>query len=81
MYGVDEFNAIINPPEAGILAVGAIKDAPVVVDGQLKVGKVMRLTLSVDHRVYYGVTGAQFLGEVKRLVENPVSLVMPIAAE
>ena len=41
----------------------------------------MRLTLSVDHRVYYGVTGAQFLGEVKRLVENPVSLVMPIAAE
>jgi len=78
MYGVDEFNAIINPPEAGILAVGAIKDAPVVVDGQLKVGKVMRLTLSVDHRVYYGVTGAQFLGEVKRLIENPVSLVMPV---
>jgi pyruvate dehydrogenase E2 component (dihydrolipoamide acetyltransferase) len=81
MYGVDEFNAIINPPEAGILAVGAIKDAPVVVDGQLKVGKVMRLTLSVDHRVYYGVTGAQFLGEVKRLIENPVSLVMPITTE
>ncbi len=78
MYGVDEFSAIINPPEAGILAVGAIKDAPVVVDGQLAVGKVMRLTLSVDHRVYYGVTGAQFLGEVKRLIENPVSLVMPI---
>jgi pyruvate dehydrogenase E2 component (dihydrolipoamide acetyltransferase) len=78
MYGVDEFLAIINPPEAGILAVGAIKDAPVVVDGQLAVGKVMRLTLSVDHRVYYGVTGAQFLGEVKRLIENPVSLVMPI---
>jgi pyruvate dehydrogenase E2 component (dihydrolipoamide acetyltransferase) len=81
MYGVDEFNAIINPPEAGILAVGAIKDAPVVVEGQLKVGKVMRLTLSVDHRVYYGVTGAQFLGEVKRLIENPVSLVMPIQEE
>ena len=81
MYGVDEFSAIINPPEAGILAVGAIKDAPVVVDGQLAVGKVMRLTLSVDHRVYYGVTGAQFLGEVKRLIENPVSLVMPIPEE
>jgi len=81
MYGVDEFNAIINPPEAGILAVGAIKDAPIVVDGQLRVGKVMRLTLSVDHRVYYGVTGAQFLGEVKRLIENPVSLVMPVSAE
>jgi pyruvate dehydrogenase E2 component (dihydrolipoamide acetyltransferase) len=81
MYGVDEFSAIINPPEAGILAVGAIKDAPVVVDGQLRVGKVMRLTLSVDHRVYYGVTGAQFLGEVKRLIENPVSLVMPVTEE
>jgi pyruvate dehydrogenase E2 component (dihydrolipoamide acetyltransferase) len=79
MYGVDEFQAIINPPEAGILAVGAIKDAPVVVDGQLRVGKVMRMTLSVDHRVFYGVTGAQFLSEVKRLIENPVALVLPPA--
>lgn len=79
MYGVDEFNAIINPPEAGILAVGAIKDAPVVVDGQLRVGKVMRMTLSVDHRVFYGVTGAQFVSEVKRLIESPVSLVLPPA--
>ena len=77
MYGVDEFNAIINPPESGILAVGAIKDAPIVVDGQLRVGKVMRMTLSVDHRVFYGVTGAQFLGEVRRLIENPVALVVP----
>ncbi len=79
MYGVDEFQAIINPPEAGILAVGAIKDAPVVIDGQLRVGKVMRMTLSVDHRVFYGVTGAQFLSEVKRLIESPVSLVLPPA--
>ncbi len=77
MYGVDEFSAIINPPEAAILAVGAIKDAPIVVDGELRVGKVMRMTLSVDHRVFYGVTGAQFLGEVKRLIENPVALVIP----
>jgi pyruvate dehydrogenase E2 component (dihydrolipoamide acetyltransferase) len=77
MYGVDEFNAIINPPESAILAVGAIKDAPVVEDGRVTVGKVMRMTLSVDHRVFYGATAAQFMAEVKRLVENPVSLVLP----
>lgn len=77
MYGVDEFNAIINPPEAAILAVGAIKDAPVVENGTLAVGKVMRMTLSVDHRVFYGATAAQFMAEVKRLIENPVSLLVP----
>jgi pyruvate dehydrogenase E2 component (dihydrolipoamide acetyltransferase) len=77
MYGVDEFNAIINPPEAAILAVGAIKDAPVVEDGRITVGKVMRMTLSVDHRVFYGATAAQFMAEVKRLIENPVSLLLP----
>jgi pyruvate dehydrogenase E2 component (dihydrolipoamide acetyltransferase) len=76
MYGVDEFNAIINPPESAILAVGAIKDAPVVEDGQLRVGKVMRMTLSVDHRVFYGTTAAQFMAELKRLIENPVSLLV-----
>jgi pyruvate dehydrogenase E2 component (dihydrolipoamide acetyltransferase) len=77
MYGVDEFSAIINPPESAILAVGMIKDAPVVEDGRLTVGKVMRMTLSVDHRVFYGATAAQFMAEVKRLIENPVSLVVP----
>ena len=77
MYGVDEFNAIINPPESAILAVGAIKDVPVVEDGRVTVGKVMRMTLSVDHRVFYGATAAQFMAEVKRLVENPVSLLVP----
>jgi pyruvate dehydrogenase E2 component (dihydrolipoamide acetyltransferase) len=77
MYGVDEFSAIINPPESAILAVGTIKDAPVVEDGRLAVGKVMRMTLSVDHRVFYGATAAQFMAEVKRLIENPVSLVVP----
>jgi pyruvate dehydrogenase E2 component (dihydrolipoamide acetyltransferase) len=76
MYGVDEFNAIINPPESAILAVGAIRDAPVVEDGRLGVGKVMRMTLSVDHRVFYGATAAQFMAELKRLVENPVSLLV-----
>jgi pyruvate dehydrogenase E2 component (dihydrolipoyllysine-residue acetyltransferase) len=77
MYGVDEFTAIINPPEAAILAVGAIKDAPVVEDGRIVAGKVMRMTLSVDHRVFYGATAAQFMAEVKRLIENPVTLVVP----
>ena len=76
MYGVDEFVAIINPPEAGILAVGAIKDVPIVDDGKIVPGKVMRMTLSVDHRVFYGQTAAQFMAEVKRLIENPVTLVV-----
>jgi pyruvate dehydrogenase E2 component (dihydrolipoamide acetyltransferase) len=77
MYGVDEFTAIINPPEAAILAVGAIKDAAVVEDGRVVAGKVMRMTLTVDHRVFYGATAAQFMAEVKRLIENPVTLVVP----
>jgi pyruvate dehydrogenase E2 component (dihydrolipoamide acetyltransferase) len=77
MFGVDEFTAIINPPEAAILAVGAIKDAAVVDDGKVVVGKVMRMTLTVDHRVFYGATAAQFMAEVKRLLENPVTLVVP----
>ena len=77
MYGVDEFVAIINPPEAAILAVGAIKDVPVIEDGRIVPGKVMRMTLSVDHRVFYGATAAQFMAEVRRLVENPVTLVVP----
>jgi pyruvate dehydrogenase E2 component (dihydrolipoamide acetyltransferase) len=77
MFGVDEFTAIINPPEAAILAVGAIKDVPVVEDGRIVPGKVMRMTLSVDHRVFYGATAAQFMAEVKRLLENPVTLLVP----
>ena len=81
MYGVDEFQAIINPPESAIVAVGGIKDAPVVEDGVVKIGKVMRMTISVDHRVFYGATAAEFMAEVKRLLENPVSLVMPPSEE
>ncbi|TMD89763.1 MAG: 2-oxo acid dehydrogenase subunit E2 [Chloroflexi bacterium] len=77
MYGVDEFVAIINPPEAAILAVGAIKEVPVVDGGRIVPGKVMRMTLSVDHRVFYGATAAQFMAEVKHLIENPVTLVVP----
>ena len=77
MFGVDEFTAIINPPEAAILAVGTVKEVPVVEDGRIVVGQVMRMTLSVDHRVFYGMTAAQFLAEVKRLIENPVTLLAP----
>jgi pyruvate dehydrogenase E2 component (dihydrolipoamide acetyltransferase) len=77
MYGVDEFVAIINPPEAAILAVGTIKDVPLVEDGHIVPGKVMRMTLTVDHRVFYGATAAQFMAEIKRLLENPVTLVVP----
>src|SRR5258708_6876024 len=77
MFGVDEFVAIINPPEAAILAVGAIKDVPGIEDGRIVPGKVMRMTLSVDHRVFYGATAAQFMAEVKRLIENPVTLLVP----
>jgi len=76
MFGVDEFTAIINPPEAAILAVGAIKDVPVVEGGRIVPGKVMRMTLSVDHRVFYGATAALFMDEVKRLIENPVTLLV-----
>jgi pyruvate dehydrogenase E2 component (dihydrolipoamide acetyltransferase) len=76
MFGVDEFTAIINPPEAAILAVGAIKDVPVVEGSNIVPGKVMRMTLSVDHRVFYGATAAQFMAEVKRLIESPVTLLV-----
>ncbi len=76
MYGVDEFVAIINPPEAAILAVGAIREAPVAEDGRIVAGKLMRMTLTVDHRVFYGATAAQFMAEVKRLLESPVTLLV-----
>ncbi|HKV31118.1 MAG TPA: dihydrolipoamide acetyltransferase family protein [Candidatus Dormibacteraeota bacterium] len=76
MYDVDQFTAIINPPDSGILAVGAIQEKAVVKDGQVVPGKRMRVTLSVDHRVFYGVTAAQFLQEVKRLLQSPMALVL-----
>jgi len=76
MYDVDQFTAIINPPDSGILAIGSIEDKPVVKDGQVVPGKRMRVTLSVDHRVFYGVTAAQFLQEVKRLLQSPMALVL-----
>jgi pyruvate dehydrogenase E2 component (dihydrolipoamide acetyltransferase) len=75
MLGIDEFTAIINPPEAAILAVGAVEDKAVVVDGTLQVRKRMRVTMSCDHRVIDGALGAQFLQTLRRLIENPLMLV------
>ena len=71
---VDEFFAIINPPESGILSVGTIRERPIVRDGQLAVSPTMMVGLSADHRVYSGAIAAQFLGELKRLLENPLTL-------
>ena len=77
MFGITDFAAVVNLPEAAILAIGAVTDRAVVADGQVMAGKLMQMTLSVDHRVLYGADGAQFLAEVRRLLENPVSLVLP----
>jgi pyruvate dehydrogenase E2 component (dihydrolipoamide acetyltransferase) len=76
MYDVEHFGAIINPPEAAILAVGTIRQRPVVVDGQLSVGHRMQVTLSGDHRAVDGATAAQFLQIVKRLLEQPLALML-----
>ena len=74
MFGIEEFTAIINPPDACILAVGAIKEVPVVKNGQVVPGKIMKVTLSCDHRVVDGATGAAFLQTLKMMLENPVTM-------
>ena len=76
MYDVVEFSAIINPPEGAILAVGSVRRVPVVDDGGLGVGRRMALTLSCDHRAMDGAMGARFLQDVKRLLEEPLRLVV-----
>jgi len=76
MFGIDQFTAIINPPEAGILAIGGVEEKPVVVDGQLEVRSRMRVTMSCDHRVIDGATGAKFLQTVRQYIENPLSLII-----
>ncbi len=76
MYGVSNFAAIINPPQAGILAVAAGQQRPVVKDGALAIATVMTCTLSVDHRVVDGALGAEWLAEFKRIVEDPLSLLL-----
>ena len=76
MFDVESFTAIIYPPHAAILAVGSVKQVPVVRDGELSVGTMMKATLSTDHRVADGAEAAQFLMEIKRVLENPVSLLL-----
>lgn len=76
MFGIDEFTAIINPPEAAILAVGAIAAKPVVRNDQIVVRQIMRVTMSCDHRVIDGATGAKFLQTFKKILENPLYLVV-----
>ncbi|WP_026956966.1 pyruvate dehydrogenase complex dihydrolipoamide acetyltransferase [Algoriphagus vanfongensis] len=76
MFGIDEFTAIINPPDACILAVGGIKETVIVKDGQMKVGNVMKVTLSCDHRVVDGAVGSAFLLTLKGLLEDPVRILI-----
>jgi pyruvate dehydrogenase E2 component (dihydrolipoamide acetyltransferase) len=74
MFGIEQFTAIINPPEAGIIAIGAIEDKAVVVSGAVEVRKRMRLTMSCDHRVIDGALGARFLQTLRKLIESPLSM-------
>jgi pyruvate dehydrogenase E2 component (dihydrolipoamide acetyltransferase) len=76
MYGIDSFSAVINPPHAGILAVGAITEKPVARDGEITTAHLMSMTLACDHRILYGTDGAQFLGRIRALLEEPVSLAL-----
>ncbi|MEL7834041.1 pyruvate dehydrogenase complex dihydrolipoamide acetyltransferase [Fodinibius sp. Rm-B-1B1-1] len=76
MFGIEEFTAIINPPNACILAVGAIREVPVVEDGEIVPGKRMKVTLSSDHRIVDGVVAAKFLNTLKSMLENPLGLVL-----
>jgi pyruvate dehydrogenase E2 component (dihydrolipoamide acetyltransferase) len=76
MFGVEEFTAIINTPDACILAVGGIKETAIVKNGQLAVGNIMKVTLSCDHRVVDGATGAAFLKTLKGLLEDPVRILI-----
>jgi pyruvate dehydrogenase E2 component (dihydrolipoamide acetyltransferase) len=76
MYDVEEFSAIINPPEGAILAVGSVLQKPVVEDGEIRVGRRMKMTIACDHRVMDGAMGARFLQDVKRLLEEPLRLLV-----
>jgi pyruvate dehydrogenase E2 component (dihydrolipoamide acetyltransferase) len=75
MMQIEQFTAIINPPECGILAIGTLEDKAVVVNGDLAVRKRLRVTMSCDHRVIDGAIGARFLQDLRRLIENPLMLV------
>jgi pyruvate dehydrogenase E2 component (dihydrolipoamide acetyltransferase) len=76
MFGIDEFDAVINMGQAAILAVGAIRESPAVREGEVVPAQLMKATLSCDHRILYGAEGAEFLARVKTLLEEPVSLAL-----
>ena len=76
MYGIQSFVAVINPPQAAILAVGAMAPTPVVRDGEVTVRNIMRLTLACDHRILYGADAAEFLGRIRERLENPLQLAL-----
>ncbi len=76
MLGIHEFTAVINPPEAGILAVGGVEDTPVVVDGEIQVRPRMRMTMSCDHRVIDGALGARFLATLRGMLEEPATILL-----
>lgn len=76
MFGVEEFSGIINPPEAAILAIGAVAQRPIVVDDEIRVAQMMKATLSTDHRVADGAQAARFMQDLKMLLENPANLLL-----
>jgi len=76
MFGVRDFVAVVNPPQAAILAVGGVEELPVVHDGQVVIGKRMAITLSCDHRVLYGATAAAFLARIRELLQDPLGLLL-----
>jgi pyruvate dehydrogenase E2 component (dihydrolipoamide acetyltransferase) len=76
MFDIDQFTAVINPPEAGIIAVGSIVQKPVAEDGKIEIRRRLRLTMSCDHRVIDGATGAAFLKTLKQMLENPLAMVL-----
>ena len=76
MFGIEEFTAIINPPDSCIMAVGGIKETAIVKNGELTVGNIMKVTLSCDHRVVDGAVGSAFLQTFKSLLEDPVRILV-----
>ena len=76
MYGITNFHAVINSPQAAILAVGAIRETAVVRDGELRPGRLMGVTLACDHRILYGADGAEFLARIRSLLEEPLGLAL-----
>ncbi len=76
MFGITNFSAVINSPQAGILAVGAITEKPAIVDGELASAHLMQVTLACDHRILYGSDGAEFLGRIRELLTEPLALAL-----